>query len=698
MVGKKKGKRSIGATAAGFGTSGGGAPGFGSKSNFQSEINKVHRLCSQGRFQEAHRYLQELTQRYPNQVELLDLHLKVTVECDDERTGVRLAARLLELRPTDANALYVMAAAAINRHFLVLAWELGQSALAADPAHLMTAQTQDFIDEIAPEINELIAEFDLPRAQAIEAMVLHEWAQFHLEWREFDRVEILEKQVLAIAPHFWSAHNNLSLAAFMGGNLPQAIDWCEQVLADQPNNIHALANLVRYCLVSGKGELAQIYGRRLKASKDKSWDPVIKKIEALSYLNDTKGILAIWDAAEAEADSPEWSGILLHWVAVAKARNGQAKEADRLWLKALSRSPDLEIARKNREDAKKPLGQRNGPWAFDMTYWFSEDLGAEFMAVSDSALRRGSLDWDKLTQGFERIYDNYPHWCAILELLLDRGDPMGRETVLQVATALKRPALLEMLRPFALGQNGSDEQRQAAAQLLVDMDYLDPEKVRMWIRGELQDVQLFSYEIHDDPPYDHPRSVLTRMGKILPLLRSQDAEQARQAETLLQEALAIRSTPDLLNNLAVSYQIQGRDDESIAIVKQLVVDYPHYIPARLSMAQHHLSVDEADVAESLLLPILKIRRIHYQNFALFSQMYLKLLVAKEELEKAQGWLGLWEELMPDHPLQVGWTDRLDMLTLLKKVQKVLEDKPPRKAKGKSQTKEKEKRIWTRKKS
>jgi tetratricopeptide (TPR) repeat protein len=693
MAGKKKGKQSTGMTVMGF-----GSPGFGAKAGFQQEITKVHRLCAQGRFPEANRYLQDLTQRYPGQVELLNLHLEVAAECDDQAVGLRVAARLIERQPKNVNALYVMAAASISRHFLVLAWNLGSLALAEDGDHPMADQTRGFMDIGTQQIDELVEEMGLPRSQLIEAMVLHEWAQFYLEWGEYDRVETLERQVLAIAPQFSSAYNNLSLAAFLDGNLPQAIDWAEQILADQPDNVHALANLVRYCLVSGKGELAQIYGRRLKASKAKSWDPVTKKIEALSYLNDTKGILAIWDEAEADPDSPQWSGMLLHWLAVAKARAGLAQEADRLWLKALSRSPDLEIARKNREDAKKPLGQRNGPWAFDMTYWFSEDLGAEFVAVSDSALRRGSLDWDKLAQGFERIYDNYPHWCAILELLLDRGDPMGRETALQVAMALKRPALLEMLRPFALGQDGSDEQRQAAAQLLVEMDYLDPEKVRMWIGGELQDVQLFRYEIHDDPPYDHPRSVLTRMGKILPLLRSQDAEQARQAETLLQEALAIRSTPDLLNNLAVSYQIQGRDDESIAIVKQLVVDYPHYIPARLGMAQHHLSADEVDVAESLLLPILKIRRIHYQNFALFSQMYLKLLVAKEELEKAQSWLGLWEELMPDHPLQEGWTDRLDTLTLLKKVQKVLEDKPPRKAKGKSQTKEKEKRIWTRKKS
>jgi tetratricopeptide (TPR) repeat protein len=223
---------------------------------------------------------------------------------------------------------------------LVLAWNLGSLALAEDDDHLMADQTRGFMDIGTQQIDELVEEMGLPRFQLIEAMVLHEWAQFYLEWGEYDRVETLERQVLAIAPQFSSAYNNLSLAAFLDGNLPQAIDWSSQVLAIQPDNIHALANLVRYSLLMGQGELAQDYGQRLKQS--------------------------------------------------------QAK--------------------------------------------------AKFIAVSDSALRRGSLDWDKLAQEFERIYDNYPHWCAILELLLDRGDPMGRETVLQVATALKRPALLEMLR------------------------------------------------------------------------------------------------------------------------------------------------------------------------------------------------------------------------------------------------------------
>ena len=173
---------------------------------------------------------------------------------------------------------------------------------------------------------------------------------------------------------------------------------------------------------------------------------------------------------------------------------------------------------------------------------------------------------------------------------------------------------------------------------------------------------------------------MLKLGEVLSLLRTQEVENAREAEQLLQELLAIRSAPDLLNNLAVSYQIQGRDEEAIALSQQLVAEDPKYIPARLTLAQYHLSADEVDAAEALLLPILKIRRMHYKNFALFSQLYLRLYVIKEEPEKALNWLGLWEQLMPDHPLQEGWAERLDMLIAVQKMQKSLEDKSPRKSK------------------
>ncbi len=676
MAGKRAGKRSGGGAVISL-----GGQGFGAPASFRQILHKVDRLREQGQFPEANRYLQDLTQRYPHQLDLLELHLAVAVEREDERTCTRVAARLLELSPLHADALYIMTAAAAQRRFLVLALHLGQSALATQTNHSLTEQIRKIVEFSAPLLDEVVAEMDLPRAKAIEAMMLHEWAQFHLEWGEFDQVETLEQKVLAIAPQFWSAYNNLSLAAFMRQDLPKAIDWAEQVLAGQPDNIHALSNLVRYSLLVGKADSAQDYGLRLKQSQASSWDPVTKKLEALSYLNDMAGILAVWEEAEADENSPQWSGMLLHWVAVAKARNGQAKEADRLWLKALRRSPDLEIAQQNREEAKKPLGQRHDPWAFDLSYWLPPDLDAALKLTMNTVLQNGRPSVEKLRKAFSKLHDNYPSLGTSLELLLDRGDPMGRETAVSIAMTLQRPPFLDILHRFVHGQNGPDGLRQKAAQLLVEVDYLESEKVRMWLKGTWQEVQLMSYELHDEPLYDHSRSVLTQLEKVLSLLQTQEVEKARQAETLLQELLAIRSAPDLLNNLAASYQIQGRDEEAIALSQQLVADDPKYIPARLTLAQYHLSADEVDAAEALLLPILNIRRMHYKNFALFSQLYLRLHVAKEEPEKAQGWLELWEHLMPDHPLQEGWVEQLDSLIALQKMQKFLEDKPPRMGKG-----------------
>lgn len=684
MAGKKKGKQASGAVGSGasaFGARGFGAKGFGTKVNFQQEITKVRQLCHQERFPEANRYLQELNQRYPQQVELLKLHLSVAVMGDDKAVAVRVAARLLELRPRNADALYVMAVGAVEYQFLFLVWYLGQLALAEDAEHPMSRETQELVARSGIVVDEMVAEMNLPRTEAIEAMVLHEWAQFHLEWQEFEQVETLERQVLAIAPQFWPAYNNLSLANFMSGNLTQAIDWVERVLAVQPDNIHALANQVRYSLLSGKAELAQEYGRRLKQSQADSWDPVTKKIEALSYLNDTVGILAIWDEAKADAVSPKWSAMLLHWVAVAKARNGQAKEADGLWLKALKRSPNLAIAQQNREDAKKSLGERHGPWAFEMSQWLPPDLEAELRLAITSAMHQDELDTDQLTEGFEQLYHNYPNLGAILELLFERGDPVGRETALQIVMTLQHPPLMDMLCRFALGQNGPDQMRYRAVQALIEADYLNPEKVRMWLKGQWQEVMVSSYEIHDEPFYDHPQSVLIQLEKVLSLLRTQEVEQARQAEQLLQELLVIQSTPDLINNLAISYQVQGRDEEAIALSQQLVADYPDYIPARLTLAQYHLRADEIEAAEELVLPILKIRRMHYKNFVLFSQMYLRLCVVKKEVEKAQVWLKLWKQLMPDHPLQKDWAKRLMTLSTLEEVRKMIDNAPDLKRKG-----------------
>lgn len=156
--------------------------GFGAKQNFEQEIGKVKRLLSQAEDQTALDYLQELTQRYPGQMELLELQMTIALELDDKPLCGKAAAQLIELDPNHADGLYITASMALRHIHPVLAWHLSQRALAQDTEHPMARGLQKVMKKTEEGLNERVAKIDdLSREEAIALLVNHEWGQLYLE-------------------------------------------------------------------------------------------------------------------------------------------------------------------------------------------------------------------------------------------------------------------------------------------------------------------------------------------------------------------------------------------------------------------------------------------------------------------------------------------------------------------------------------
>jgi tetratricopeptide (TPR) repeat protein len=145
------------------------------------------------------------------------------------------------------------------------------------------------------------------------------------------------------------------------------------------------------------------------------------------------------------------------------------------------------------------------------------------------------------------------------------------------------------------------------------------------------------------------------LANALELMRRYDVDEAKQAEVLLKKALEVEpNAADLLNTLAVSYQLQNRLDEAQALFEQIQIQQPDYILASVIPAQTHLLKGEIAEAEALLQPLLSHKRFHFDDFGNFSNVYLQLLLAQNNKEAAVGWLQLWQQATPDHPLITAW--------------------------------------------
>jgi predicted Zn-dependent protease len=91
------------------------------------------------------------------------------------------------------------------------------------------------------------------------------------------------------------------------------------------------------------------------------------------------------------------------------------------------------------------------------------------------------------------------------------------------------------------------------------------------------------FEIYHEVAYNHSKRVGQWLTQAIKLLRKQTPAAAQQAEELLQKAIAAEpDSPDLYNNLAAAYQIQGRDQEAEALVTDIHQRFPDYVMAAMS--------------------------------------------------------------------------------------------------------------------
>jgi tetratricopeptide (TPR) repeat protein len=240
--------------------------------------------------------------------------------------------------------------------------------------------------------------------------------------------------------------------------------------------------------------------------------------------------------------------------------------------------------------------------------------------------------------------------------LLDRGDPAGREFAVQVAIAADTPEMHAALRDFAVSQRGPDDIRVRAAQKASDVGLFPPGPVRLWIQGEWRDIMLANYVVHSEPESQHSPRVEELLREATLALR---AGQTERAEGMLNEALALEpDAPDVLNNLAVAYHQQGRDDEALALLHQIVERHPEYPFARASLARTHVLQGELDRAQELLEPLMARKRFHIDEFGTFAAAQISLLLARGDPESARIWLGMWEQVDPEHPEISVWRQKL----------------------------------------
>jgi Flp pilus assembly protein TadD len=500
------------------------------------------------------------------------------------------------------------------------------------------------------------ADMGLIGKDGLELMALHEEVQSLLEQGRLARARNVAEQLLRRRPEFAPALNNISQTYFIEGKTEQAIATAQQVLSFDPDNHHALSNLTRYLCLSGRLDEAREWAGQLKAVQSEAMGVWVKKAEALSYLGDDQGMLDVFAGAGQAGylKSSLVDPLLYHLAAVATMRLGDEKQARRYWKQALKLPSGLDLARDNLADLRRPVDQRHAPWAFDLSSWVSPQALEDLVAHLERGNRRKSDA--AITRASRHYLERHPEITGLVPLLLDRGDPGGREFALRVALMAETPEMLDALRDFALSQRGPDSMRNEAARAASEAGLLPAGPVRLWLQGKWREILLLSFELHDEILAKHSQRVEQWLTEATLALQQGKAD---RAERLLQQALEIDpEAPDLLNNLAAAYDLQGRVQEAETLVRQIHERFPDYVFARTGLARIHLSRGEIEQSEDLLEPLFSRQRLHFYEFGAFCDVQVQILVAKGELEGARSWLDMWATADPENPTIAGWRRRL----------------------------------------
>lgn len=472
-------------------------------------------------------------------------------------------------------------------------------------------------------------------------------AQVEGDWEQ--AVAVLSR-ALGRLPEFTPARNNRAQSYYFMGRLEEAIADGQEVVEQDPENIHALANLVRYHYVRGESQLMQDYFGRLRALPETAWehqtDPIHKLLEAWAIAGSDEEIYTFLDK---HRESLPARG---HYMRGAAAANlGNHREARRIWEQLEEQEEDefdwqdlAADALGYLQDGYPGMG-RSARFPYTLA---REWLDPEQLELLLETLQDASEDPEGPQQAVQRFAGQHP---AIFEVaswfLWYSEDPVPATHLLGL---LGTERAFAELKRFALGQAGEDEERMSAAMLLSEKgQFPEGQPVRLWHQGEWRELLLKKFEITDAPEEpEYSPQVHRLLGQAAAAVQKQGFD---QAEEYCQRILALdpgcRMAYSVLANIC-----SLRDDKpgmGRYLEKALEID-PDYTTARYGLALLYLEDGKVEEAEKLIAPLLERQQLSQSELISYNVAMALIQLHRGNLEAVERASAFLLETAPEEPM------------------------------------------------
>jgi tetratricopeptide (TPR) repeat protein len=629
-------------------------------------------LMEKGKASDAKSLLNELNKKYPNQPDVLGMTANACIDLEDGHGYLIAMLALHKLRPNSPDINLGLARAYLKNFRPALALRTFARFLDRWPGHPSADDARKTVEDLQRGLQEAYLALKLPEDASFEFACKHEELQVCLASGQYQRGKSLVEELQERKPDFAPAYNNLSQIYWLEGDLPKAIQVCNEVLGFEPDNVHALGNIVRYLYLSGQKSEAPQYVERLKKSTAEASDRWKKISETLSFIGDDEGMLSLREQVLKEGGSKEVDETFYHFLAVSEAMLGQENAAKADWKRALKINPNFIPAQENLADLKRPKHERNGPWAIPFAQMITEKVILEMTRVVERAAK--SKDDAAFHPTIQRFLDAHPELLQLAPLLLERGDHTAKELVINIADMSAHPGFLALLKEFAFGQKSSDEVRLKAAQILSKHNAAPTGKVDMWIKGQWTQILLLGFEITPEPMLDEDPmrpKVLALMKQAIGALHEENGELAEQH---LRKALLLQPEhPGLLNNLALALLFQDKNEEAKALLEHITNDFPDYFLGQMALARELMQQGNTEKARAIIDHWMDTKKkYHTTEFSALCKAQIDLMLAEGLHEGIDAWLGMWEKAYPEDP---DIDHFKELVRIRKRIDKLMRKKP-----------------------
>lgn len=514
--------------------------------------------------------------------------------------------------------------------------------------------TQQRMALFSEELRAMAEYLRKPVKKVAEGARLLEKAQFAFDQGDFAKSIRLSRQAQHYLGSFQAVENNLSLAYFFHEEPKKAIEIARRVLVKDPENIQALSNLVRFLAWTGRRDEAIQMWEQLRPLSPVDSITRIKKAEAAAVIEDDEAVYQLLrDLDSMDGVPPLILERSYFFRAVAEANTGRVKEARKDLESFGAENPAI----RQYLDALK-TGKPGTGLSDRFAYFTIFDLVP--LPSLNAFFELLNMEEDVPPEEFRERVDEYlrrfPQLILVgKKMLWESGQP---EMGIDFLSVLKTPEAYAVLRDFALGKKGDEQDRVQAINALIFAGELEPnEPIRFWRNGEWTTVAVKLQMLNPERERTHiSPEVLESLEQGV---KASHDGRLDEAEKWFSKALTM--APDLrdaYNNLAVVYARQGKIEQAAELFYKCIDLDPLYVFPRSNLASILLDKGKIDEAIEIIRPVEDLPELHPQEMASLAVSQARIQIKLGDFDAAENLLVLAKKIDPDADIVQAATEEL----------------------------------------